>query len=144
MTEPRGERIWADQPLFRQIRPTWFKHGRPSSLNFQPLPKDAGLLSVSAGSRTTAQRSFERFTSFAGASSGVMAVTVAECSGHGLPSFYDPIPAGDRFGPDPSHALIDFRALGDRAIKRTAKLLCRSALQRGWAYCPDPRRDGAG
>jgi hypothetical protein len=132
LKEPRGGQIHEDQLLFRQIRPIWFKNGRPSSLNFQPLPKDNGMLSVSAASRTTAKASYDHFRAHGGRSSGVMAVTVSEGTQLGLDTFHDPIPSGAPFGPDPAHAVIDFRKSNNREIRRAAKLLRRRACERGW------------
>lgn len=136
MNTPRGERIVDEQELLRQIRPEWLHDGRPSSQNFQPMPKDHGLLSVSASTLTTAAASFEHFVGHGGASCGVMAVTVSECAELGLPAHHDPIPAGERFGPDPAHSIVDFRTFGDRQTRKLAKSLRAMAVARGWAYQP--------
>jgi len=94
------------------------------------------MLSVSAASRTTARASFDHFVAHGGESSGVMAVSMSECAELGLGAYHDRIPDGAPFGPDPAHALVDFRDWRDREIRQAAKALRHRAGERGWLVGP--------
>ncbi len=118
----------AETLLLRQIHPSFVQNGRPSSQAFRPSPKDERMLSVDNGSKISPRASWERFTrALECGSAGVMAITVAECSGQELANIED----GD---PYPEHCSIDFSDLSENSIKKKAKILVSHAIQRDWLF----------
>lgn len=119
-----------DTLLLRQVHPSFVQAGRLTSQVFTPFPKDKGLLSVYDGDRIGPEPSWRHFTSTLGYSStGVVAVTVAECEVQSLPARPDPEPF-------PEHAVIDFTQCSPKEIKTKAKALATDAEIRGWLYGP--------
>lgn len=114
--------------LLRQIHPGFVQDGRPSSQAFRPTPKDEQKLSVYDGDQIPPADAWKHYaTDLKLASSGVMAVSMAECGTLELPVTPDPAPF-------PEHALIDFTAYGKSATEKKAKLLKAKAEARGWLY----------
>jgi hypothetical protein len=75
-----------ETPLWRQVHPSFMVASQPGSQAFRPTPKDQDLLSFDDGSRILAETAWQRHTGARGlASIGVLAVTVGECAGEGLP-----------------------------------------------------------
>jgi hypothetical protein len=117
-----------DTLLLRQIHPTFVQHGRVTSQAFRPTPKDEQRLSVYDGNKITQQDAWQHYTQVLGhASSGVMAVSVEECTALDLPAIADPTPF-------PEHVVIDFSAFEKRQIETKAKLLKAKAEVRDWLY----------
>lgn len=114
--------------LLRQIHPSFLQDGRPSSQAFRPTPKDEQKLSVYDGDQIKPTDAWQHYTSVLNlASSGVMAVSVTECSAQELPVTPDPV----HFA---AHALIDFSGYGTKATEKKAKQLKAKAVARGWLY----------
>ena len=114
--------------LLRQIHPGFVQNGRASSQAFRHTPKDEQKLSVYDGDQITSADAFEHYTkTLKLGSSGVLAVSMAECRALDLPVTPDP----DSF---PEHVLIDFSAYGKSATEKKAKLLKAKAEVRGWLY----------
>lgn len=114
-----------DEQLLRQVHPSWIQQGRPSSQAFRPTPKDEGLLSVSRGAKTSAADAFDLHTRVKGLQSvGVWSVLVGQCTDAKLDVFEDPLT--EPF-PDPAHAVVDYRGLGDKEVRARAQLLKASA-----------------
>ena len=120
-----------DALLFRQIHPNFIdRGGRVTSQAFKPSPKDGNRLSVYDGDQITAEDAWRHYVCVLNnASTGVMAVTVAECHDQDLRPEHDP-------DPYPEHAVIDFSGLSRRCIRSTAKKLTECANRRGWQYGP--------
>jgi hypothetical protein len=115
-----------DELLYRQVHPSWVQAGRPTSQAFRPTLKDAGLLSVSRGARTTAEAAFRLHTEQKKlASAGVWSVSVADCGAADLRAHDDPV---EEPVPDPAHAVIDFGGLSDAKAKAAAQLLKAKAV----------------
>lgn len=121
-----------DTFLYRQTHPRFVKQdGEVSSQAFSPTPKDKGRLSVYDGDMISPNDSYLHYTAALGyTSSGVVAVTVAECGAQGLPTYCDP-------GPFDEHAVVDFRGLTKSATERKARKLKDAANARGWLYRTD-------
>ena len=114
--------------LLRQIHPGFVQNGRASSQAFRPTPKDEQKLSVYDGDQITPADAFEHYTKILKlGSSGVLAVSMAECRALDLPVTPDPASF-------PEHVLIDFSAYGKSATEKKAKLLKAKAEVRGWLY----------
>jgi hypothetical protein len=119
----------ADECLYRQVHPTWIDAGEPSSQAFKPTKKDAGMLSIALGSKTSAEGAYLHHTEVLGlASAGTWAVTVGEVTELELSSFEQPLED------DPAHGFIDFRELARKATEAKAKLLRARARDRGCVY----------
>lgn len=117
-------------PLWRQIHPSFMVAGQLGSQAFRPTPKDQDLLSFDDGSRIPAEASWQRHTGTRGlASIGVLAVTVAECAGEGLPVIDDGIP-------DPEHVSVAFSGTTTSQRKAISKRLRNFAVARGWQFAP--------
>ena len=114
--------------LLRQINPSFLQAGRVTSQAFRPTPKDESHLSVYDGDRIQPLAAWQHFTTTPGCrSSGVLAVTHAECTAEQLTVN----PDGKSF---PEHVSIDFSAFGKSEIEKKAKVLTRQAQTRGWLF----------
>lgn len=121
----------SEELLYRQVHPSWVQDGVPSSQAFRPTKKDAGMLSIALGSKTTPEGVFNHHTQVLKLqSAGTWAVTVAEVAGAGLSSYEQPR------DDSPDHGFIDFRELGRGQTERSAKLLLANARERGCLHCP--------
>jgi len=119
-----------ETPLWRQIHPSFMVASQPGSQAFRPTPKDQDLLSFDDGSRIPAEASWQRHTGARGlASIGVLAVTVGECAGEGLPVIADGIP-------DPEHVSVGFSGNTTSQRKAISKRLRDFAVARGWQFGP--------
>ena len=119
--------------LLRQIHPTWIQDERVTSQAFTPTPKDERRLSVYDGDQITAKDAWYHYAPDRGhPSSGVMAVTVAECQEQNLIAMADPLEGFKE------HTVIDYGSLTGSAAKNVAKTLTSAARQRGWLYRSDP------
>lgn len=117
-----------DSLLYRQVHPSWIKHGRVTSQAFKPTRKDQRMLSVYDGDRVSAEGSFRHYTETLRLPSvGVVAVTVGECRQERLPVTPDPTPF-------PEHVVIDFRSCSNTEIRDKSKYLADVAKRRGWQY----------
>ena len=116
--------------LYRQVHPSWVSGGEITSQAFRPTTKDNNLLSVYDGDQITAGAAWQHYTRDLGfASSGVVAVSAADCRDVQLPVKPDPAPF-------PEHAVIDFTGLSRSAIERKADYLKSAAIGRGWLFVP--------
>lgn len=114
--------------LLRQVNPGFVQEGRITSQVFLPTPKDENKLSVYDGDLITASDSWKHFTGeLRFPSTGVVAVTVGECSALALPAQSDSIPF-------PEHAVINFEGQGTSSISRLSKKLKAMAEARGWLF----------
>lgn len=117
-----------DTLLLRQIHPSFVQDGRVTSQAFRPTPKDELLLSVDDADRVTAEASWQRFIANpACKSTGVQAVSLAECTAQELPVIED----GE---PHPEHCSIDYTAFDKKAIEKKSKLLRAQAETRDWLF----------
>lgn len=117
--------------LFRQIHPDLIQDGEPSSSNFCPKESDKDLLSVDRGALTTAEASFNLFTSNGLKSVAVYGVSVDEFSTNGIPCEEDPLAATEDLRENLSHALANFSGFGKSKQKTLAKRIKQAALARG-------------
>jgi hypothetical protein len=114
--------------LHRQINPSWVQQGRVTSQAFRPTPKDESKLSVYDGDQIEPEKAWQHFTSTLKlASTGVLSITVSECSVQDLPVSLDPIPY-------PEHTIIDYSAFTPNQREKKAKILRNLAEARGWQY----------
>ena len=117
-----------DTLLLRQVNPAWIQAGRITSQVFRPTPKDSKRLSVYDGDQISAEDAWGHYVKeLRLSSSGVVAVTVAECGEQDLPVEPDP-------NPFPEHVVIKFDDCSNSQIKTKAKKLTRAAEARGWQY----------
>lgn len=120
-----------DTLLLRQVHPSFLQNGRPSSQAFRPTPKDKHKLSVYDGDQIEPKASWEHYAvALKLQSSGVMAVTISECSAIELTAASDP----ESF---PEHCHIDFSGLTDGIVEKKAKQLKANAIHRDWLFRPD-------
>ena len=121
--------------LYRQIHPDFVQRiaqtgvERATSQAF--LPASDGKISVYDGDQISAVASWTHYTqTLRVQSSGVMAVTPAECHRLGLPTIPDGVPF-------PEHASIDCREVASRRqIASHAKRLRAAANARSWQFRP--------
>ncbi len=102
------------------------------------MPKDAGELSVSRGSVTTASAAHDHFTQRLGfKSAGTWAVTVGEVKKEGLSAIPQPVDESAEQPADPAHAFIDFRAVASKGqVEGKGARLGRVASARGRLHPP--------
>jgi hypothetical protein len=123
----------ADTLLLRQVHPSFLQNGRPSSQAFRPTPKDKYKLSVYDGDQIEPKACWEHYAvTLQLQSSGVMAVTIAECAAIELAAAPDP----ESF---PEHCQIDFSGLTDGIVEKKAKQLKANATHRDWLFQPDSK-----
>lgn len=130
--------------LYRQVHPNHISEGSPTSVAFNPTPKDEEKLSVDDARMVTAEASWNHFTGNLGfQSGGTWAVSVGEVGESGsLELIQDPIVDPDAPSKEnPAHCVIDFnvpssngppKTKGDR--KRLAQRLAIHATNRGCLY----------
>ena len=118
--------------LLRQIHPSFVQDKFVTSQAFRPTPKDESKLSVYDGDQISPEAAFIHYTTIWKLNSaGVLAITVDECSGEGLPARPDPLPDCAE------HALIDFAGLSSNQCEKKSKKLKAKADVRGWLHKPD-------
>ncbi len=118
-------------PLYRQIHPSFIQNGEPTYIASRPFPKDAGQLSVYDGDLISPEQSYKHYTETQKLkSSGVMAVSVQECTGLDLSA----CPSPNIFE---EHAHIDFVGLDKKQIESKSKGLLACAIARDWVHKPD-------
>lgn len=137
MAEPRGEKLTDEKELLlRQAHPSYFKEGRWTFQVFCPASSDEGLLSVSRGSMTTPKDAYQlHIEKKKLRSSGVFGFTMGDCTPLGLPCHADPEPDPEKH--DPAHAVVDFRAHGNKQREKKAKVLKEKALAAGLLFDPN-------
>lgn len=114
--------------LYRQIHPQFAPGGRVTYLAFSPM--DHNHISVDDADKVSAESAWRAYSAD-NDSAGVMAVTDEECKAYRLMVVPDPTPRR------PAHIEIGFEKFSTRKDKKVvAKLLHRSAVRRGWCYCP--------
>ena len=114
--------------MLRQIHPSFINQGQITSQAFRPTIKDDKKLSVYDNDMITAEKAYEHYTKkLLKSSTGVMAVSVKECSELSLPVVSDPAPF-------PEHALIDFSDYSYPQSEKLAKKLRQKAVERDWLY----------
>lgn len=115
-----------DKLLYRQIHPCFVQHNIVTSQAFKPRTNDKQL-SVYDGGIIDAKSAWEHYAKSGLKSTGVMAVTEAECKSQGLPVIPDHVGYKE-------HVVIDFSDLSQKARKDAAKSLAADANKRGWCY----------
>jgi len=114
--------------LLRQIHPQFVQSGRVTSQAFRPTPKDESQLSADNGDMITPEAAWKRFSAEPeSSSSGVMAISNAECSQCGMKIIEDGIPYLE-------HCYLDFTPYGRKESDRLGKKLSTLAHSRGWLY----------
>ena len=114
--------------LYRNARAEFVQDGHPSKQVFEPGPQDDKLLSLERASISSPRETFERFLNSGGKSSGVLAVSVAECDSAQVPALENALPA------NLAHAVSDFRQHGNSQTKKRAGQLRDNAVSRGWEH----------
>jgi hypothetical protein len=95
---------------------------------FKPTPKDAGLVSVSRASKTSAKDAFDLHRSNGHTTNAVYAVAVREVAKAEVHAYDDPQPD------NPAHAYIDMNLLSRGKTEAVAGLLRDLAVSRGQIY----------
>ena len=114
--------------LYRVINSNFVQSDIISSQAFRPRPRDRKRLSVYDGDQISPEAAWRHYTNDpSNPPTGVLAVTVAECSAERLPVQPDPAPF-------PEHVLIDFTEFGTNQIKRKSESLRDKAVARGWVF----------
>lgn len=125
-----------DEVLFRQVNPSFYDKGEPSSQPFMPTSKDENKLSVDRSGLTDAKQSYELFVGNGYKSSAVYGLSVGEFKHEDLPSVSDPIPASPGKAANPAHAYANYSNHSAQEQKRKAKRLKHLAISRGCLYQP--------
>ena len=114
--------------LYRIVNSNYVQGGKVSSQAFRPRPWDRKRLSAYDGDRISPQAAWRHYTNdMSNPPTGVLGVTVSECSTAQLTARPDPVPF-------PEHVLIDFTEFGTNQIKRKSENLRDMAVERGWLY----------
>jgi len=117
--------------LFRQIHPTFYEKGEPSSQPFKPTEKDDNRLSVDRSALTTAADSCDLYRANGHASVAVYGLTVGEFTTEKINCHSDPLKASDTQLANPAHAFANYADFGSSSQKNIAKRLKRMAIARG-------------
>ena len=116
----------ADTDLYRQIHPRFITKGHVQSRAFRPSSGDPRRLSVYDGDQIEAEEAWQHYTAIPeNQSSGVMIVTVNECTSLSLNVIPDGIPYKE-------HAFIDFNDFNKKQIRNISKALSVVAKARGF------------
>ena len=115
--------------LLRQVHPRFIVDDEISSQAFYPFPKDHGNLSAYDGDQISPEAAYQHYTDQLGLISvGAWAVSGHEIESASLMYKSDPV-AGN-----PAHAVICFAERTDKECRRLAKILKRSAIERGCLF----------
>lgn len=118
-----------EEVLRRQVHPSFFDRGEPSSQAFRPTKKDAGCLSTRREAMPP-KDAFEAHIDAGFASAGTWGISVGEVLAVELRVVDD----SELPSVPPCHAYIDFRGKSDKQTERAAKALKRKAITRGCLY----------
>lgn len=161
MTQPSDSvdeptEAWEKGALFyRQVHPSHLVDGMPTSMAFNPIPKDKDELSVDDAGRVSTSESWRFFTEVLGfRSTGTWAVSHEESLSANvaepnetkvekLRAVRKPITdSDDPFRNNPAHRVIDFGEISTKGRKkRRAQKLALHATNRG---CLHPPQKGEG
>jgi hypothetical protein len=120
-----------NEVLFRQIHPTFYQNGEPSSQPFLPTSKDQNKLSVDRSALTTAADAYELFKMNGNTSVAVYGISVGEFGVEALECTSDPLGATKDQQANLAHAIADYSLHGGSKQKNIAKRLKIKALARG-------------
>ena len=123
-----------DTLLLRQIHPGWVQADSVSALaiiptvqNFQPSRNDEGGLSTYNSEKYTPQAAFDHFIGEGYKTTGVMGLTLEECTDASLA-------CSENNYPFDGHCIIDFNVIEKEKWKDTSRKIYRLALSRNWLY----------
>lgn len=132
MTQPPDAPVIreASETLLRQVHPSQFPHGEPSSEAFVPSERDKFLLST-LRERVGAQEAYRRWTEdLKKESVGTFGITVGEIESEGLMAVDD----ADAIA-QPDHASVDFTAVPSKGKrKQIGRRLRDAAVSRGCLF----------
>jgi hypothetical protein len=127
-----GEELTDDaEVLYRQVHPSFYENGEPSSQTFTPTDKDDGKLSLDRSSLVTAMESFQRFTGAGFSSCAVYGLSVGEFAAEQIRCASDPLEETATQKANHAHAIADYSVFSVSSRKIKAKRLKRAAVARG-------------
>ena len=122
--------------LFRQVHPTFYENGVPSSQPFKPTEKDENLLSVDRSSLTSAAASHESYVAGGLSSSAVYGLTVGEFLVETIDCRPDPLEENEGQAKNEAHSVADYSQHKSNQQKIIAKRLKIRAIARGRLHPP--------
>lgn len=130
---PKASRIKDSETLLRQVHPSQFPNGSPSSEAFVPSELDECLLSTMR-ERVGPEEAFRRWTVEQERKSvGTFGISVEEVDGEGLAALDD----ADLIQ-QPDHASVDFTMIPTKGKrKQIGRRLRDAAVARGCLYRPE-------
>jgi hypothetical protein len=123
--------------LFRQVHPTFYENGVPSSQPFKPTEKDENLLSLDRSSLTSPAASHDAYVASGLMSSAVYGLSVGEFETQSIDCRADPIEAKEGQSKNVAHSVADFSPHKTSQQKNIAKRLKLKAISRGRLHPPE-------
>jgi hypothetical protein len=121
----------SEEVLLRQIHPTFFENGEPSSDRFRPSQLDKNLLSLDRNSMVSPAQSHANYEGAGRKSAAVFGVTVGEFMIENIDCLHDPLDSTPVQAANPAHASANYERHDLKQQKLIAKRLKRVAIARG-------------
>lgn len=132
-----GEKLAADELLFRQVHPEFYRNGILGSRAFKPNSSDKGLMSTDRAVLTSAAAAFAHYTQHVKKKSAcVYGLTVQNFGAVAIECQADPLEADGNIPANPAHSLADYNNNPEKSWKTVAQRLRDVAEAGGCRYAP--------
>lgn len=132
-----GEKLAADELLFRQVHPEFYQNGILGSRAFKPNSSDKGLMSTDRAALTSAEAAFVHYTQHVKKKSAcVYGLTVQNFEAVAVECQADPLEADGDIPANAAHSLANYNKNPDKSWKLVSQRLRDVAEERGSQYTP--------
>lgn len=113
-----GDKLSADELLFRQVHPEFYQNGVLGSRAFKPNSSDKGQMSTDRAALVSAEDAFNHYTQHVKKKSAcVYGLTVGAFEAVAIECRADPLEADGDIPPNPAHSLADYTGTPEKSWK---------------------------
>jgi hypothetical protein len=132
-----GEKLAADELLYRQVHPEFYQNGVLGSRAFKPNSSDGGMMSTDRASLASAEGAFTHYTQHLRKKSAcVYSLKVRDFASFDIECEADPLEADGDVPANPAHSLADYNKNPEKTWKTLAQRLRDIAEAGGCQYEP--------
>lgn len=132
-----GEKLAADELVYRQVHPEFYQNGVLGSRAFKPNSSDQGMMSTDRASLTSAKDAFTHYTQHMKKKSAcVYSLKVGDFEAYNIECQADALEADGDIPENPAHSLADYNKNPERSWKTLAQRLRDAAEAGGKRYEP--------
>ena len=132
-----GEKLAADELLYRQVHPEFYQNGILGSRAFKPNSSDEGLMSTDRAALTSAEAAFNHFTQHVKKKSAcVYGLKVEDFEARNIECQADALDPDGDIPANPAHSLADYNKNPEKSWKTLAQRLKDVAEAGGCRYAP--------